>query len=84
LDRQALREAAAAGRLLTVEEGTVRGGFGSAVLELCAEEGLQVRVRCLGLPDRFVRHGDARAQRVELGLHPEGIGDAARGLLLAP
>ena len=84
LDREALREAAGAGRLLTVEEATVHGGLGSAVLELCAEEGLQVRARCLGLPDRFVRHGDARAQRVELGLDAEGIRKAARELLGAP
>jgi len=81
LDRRSLAEAAAAGCLLTVEEGSVAGGFGSAVLELLAEEGLRVPARCLGLPARFVRHGDARVQRVELGLDAAGIRRAAAQLV---
>jgi 1-deoxy-D-xylulose-5-phosphate synthase len=81
LDLDALRDAAAAGALLTVEEGTTHGGLGSAVLEFLAREGLTCRVRTLGLPDRFARHGDARAQRKVLGLDAEGIRAAARALL---
>jgi 1-deoxy-D-xylulose-5-phosphate synthase len=82
LDRQALLEAAEPGRVLTAEEGTVRGGLGSAVLELYAEEDRRPKVRCLGMPDTFVRHGDARAQRAALGLDAEGLrraGDALCG-----
>jgi len=81
LDRRALAEAAAGGSVLTVEEGSAAGGFGSAVLELFAEEGLRVSARCLGLPARFVRHGDARVQRVELGLDAAGIRRAAEQLV---
>lgn len=81
LDRPALAEAAASGAVLTVEEGSVRGGFGSAVLEFLAEEGVRVPTRCLGLPPCFVRHGDARLQRVELGLGPVGIRRAAEQLV---
>jgi 1-deoxy-D-xylulose-5-phosphate synthase len=81
LDREALAEAASAGRILTVEEGTVRGGLGSAVLEFLCERGLRSLVRSVGLPDRFVRHGDARLQRVELGLDAAGIRRAAEQLL---
>jgi 1-deoxy-D-xylulose-5-phosphate synthase len=81
LDRRALVEAAAAGSVLTVEEGSAAGGFGSAVLELFAEERLRVSARCLGLPARFVRHGDARVQRVELGLDAAGIRRAAAQLV---
>jgi len=77
LDRTALRDAAASRRVLTVEEGTTRGGLGAAILELFAEEGFQVKTRCLGLPDRFIRHGDARVQRAELGLDRAGIRKAA-------
>ena len=81
LDREALAEAASAGRILTVEEGTVRGGLGSAVLEFLCERGLRSLVRSVGLPDRFVRHGDAKLQRVELGLDAAGIRRAAEQLL---
>ncbi|MBX5482013.1 MAG: 1-deoxy-D-xylulose-5-phosphate synthase [Myxococcaceae bacterium] len=73
LDAEAIREAARTGAVLTVEEGTTHGGLGSAVLELLCAERLSPRVRMLGLPDTFVRHGDARAQRARLGLDAAGI-----------
>ncbi len=78
-----LEEVCAGGAaLVTVEEGTVRGGFGSAVLEGLARAGLSARVRVVGLPgDRFVRHGEARALRHELGLDAAGLAVAARGVL---
>jgi 1-deoxy-D-xylulose-5-phosphate synthase len=81
LDREALTEAAAAGSVLTVEEGSVRGGFGSSVEELFSEQGLRVKLSTLGLPPRFVRHGDAKRQRIELGLDAAGIRRAALQLL---
>jgi 1-deoxy-D-xylulose-5-phosphate synthase len=81
IDRGAVLEAARAGRIVTVEEGVVRGGVGSAVLELLAEAGVTPRVRTLGLPHAFIRHGDARAQRVKLGLDADGIRAAAEALL---
>ncbi len=66
--------------IVTIEEGTTRGGLGSAVLEALAEQ--PVRVKVLGLPaDRFVRHGEARAQRAALGLDATGISEAALQLL---
>ncbi|HDR06383.1 MAG TPA: 1-deoxy-D-xylulose-5-phosphate synthase [Candidatus Coatesbacteria bacterium] len=73
------------GRLLTVEEGTLQGGFGSAVLEVLADRGLldsgKIRVRRLGIPDRFVTHGTQEELRAELGLDAPGIRRAAEGLL---
>ena len=46
------------GRVLTVEENVLQGGFGSAVLELFQERGLfSIRVRRLGIPDLFVENG---------------------------
>jgi 1-deoxy-D-xylulose-5-phosphate synthase len=81
LDEGALLEAAGCGRVLVVEEGTVRGGLGSAVLELYAERELAAKVRLLGLPHAFVRHGDARIQRGQLGLDAEGIAAHAQALL---
>jgi 1-deoxy-D-xylulose-5-phosphate synthase len=81
LDEGAMLEAAACGRLVVVEEGTTRGGLGSAVLELLAARGVGARVRLLGLPDAFVPHGEARVQRAELGLDATGLRRAAEALL---
>lgn len=81
LDEEALREAAACGRLVVVEEGTVRGGLGSAVLEQLTAWGRTCRVKLVGLPDVFVPHGDARVQRSELGLSAAGLRRAALELL---
>jgi 1-deoxy-D-xylulose-5-phosphate synthase len=76
-------EATRAGRVVTVEEGCLPGGFGAAVLELLEERGLVsggVAVRRLGLPDAFVTHGDAAKQRRELGIDQDGIARACREL----
>jgi 1-deoxy-D-xylulose-5-phosphate synthase len=82
LDTVAVDRACDTGRVVTVEEGTTRGGLGSAVLERAALTGRRPRVRLLGLPDAFVRHGDARVQRAGLGLDAAGIARAVRELLL--
>ncbi|HYD42930.1 MAG TPA: 1-deoxy-D-xylulose-5-phosphate synthase [Anaeromyxobacter sp.] len=74
-------EAARAGRVVTVEEGCLAGGVGSACLELFASRGLVLPVRCLGLPDAFVTHGDPAAQRADLGLDADGIAAACRALV---
>jgi 1-deoxy-D-xylulose-5-phosphate synthase len=74
-------EARRAGRVVTVEEGCLDGGFGSAVLEALERRGLVaegVLVRRLGLPDAFVTHGDQAKQRAELGLDADGIARACR------
>jgi 1-deoxy-D-xylulose-5-phosphate synthase len=73
LDAARVAEACGLQAVVTVEEGTVHGGLGSAVLELAAARGLAPRLRTVGLPDTFVRHGDARAQRVSLGLDAAGF-----------
>ena len=81
LDVVAVTDACRLEAVVTVEEGTVHGGLGSAVLEVAASAGLSPRLRALGLPDAFVRHGDARAQRVSLGLDAAGFGRAMLQLL---
>jgi 1-deoxy-D-xylulose-5-phosphate synthase len=84
LDVARVLEACATGHVVTVEEGTVHGGLGSAVLELLAARGLSARLKTLGLPDAPVPHGDARMQRRALGLSPEGIAASVRELLGKP
>ena len=61
-------------RIVTIEENVLAGGFGSAVLEVLAEAGLpDISVHRIGMPDSFVEHGTADAQRHELSLDAEGI-----------
>src|SRR5262249_52214707 len=60
--------------VVTVEEGTLMGGFGSAVLEAANAAGLDARhVVRLGLPDRFVEHGERAELLADLGLDVNGI-----------
>ena len=61
---------------MTVEDHALAGGFGSAVLELLAERAPGTRVRRLGLPDRFVEHGEQDAQWREAGIDAESIAAA--------
>lgn len=81
LDEAALLEAAAGGHVVVAEEGTTRGGLGSALLELYAAAGVTPRVKLLGMPDAFLPHGDARVQRARLGLDAAGLRRAGRVLL---
>jgi 1-deoxy-D-xylulose-5-phosphate synthase len=60
-------------RLITVEENAKQGGFGSAVLELLAENEILVPLEILGIPDYFVHHASPKIQRDELGLDSKGI-----------
>lgn len=75
LDREVVQQAFQPGRfVVTVEEAALAGGFGSAVLELASDLGLNAcPLRRLGLPDRFVAHGERRELLAELGLDEEGI-----------
>jgi 1-deoxy-D-xylulose-5-phosphate synthase len=60
--------------VVTVEEGTLEGGFGSAVLEAANNAGLDARhVLRLGLPDRFIEHGERSELLADLGLDVSGL-----------
>ena len=59
--------------LVTIEDNTVRGGAGSAVAEVIAAADLAVRMLHLGLPDRFIEHGEQSQLFAALGLTREGI-----------
>jgi 1-deoxy-D-xylulose-5-phosphate synthase len=62
------------GKILTVEENVLQGGFGSAVLELLEEKGLSsVHVKRLGIPDLFVEHGPPSLLRAKYGIDEAGI-----------
>ena len=60
--------------VVTVEEGCLMGGFGSAFLETASELGLDTsRVQRLGLPDRFIEHAERGELLAELRLDAKGI-----------
>ena len=70
--------------VLTVEEGCLPGGFGSAVLEAANDAGASTsHVRRLGLPDRFVLHAERDDQLAEVGLDVDGITASALELARA-
>lgn len=73
-----LEMAAAHGALVTIEEGAVMGGAGSAVAEALAAAGVESRFLQLGLPDRFIDHGDQAALLASVGLDAAGIERSVR------
>ena len=66
--------------IITVEDGVVRGGLGSAVLEYMADHNLHPGVKRLGLPDAFVEHGTPQELYHIVGIDKEGIKDAVKAL----
>lgn len=82
-EAQLLALAETSPRLLVVEEGTLAGGFSSALLELLADRGKLdgIRMRRLGIPDAFVEHGSQKELRGMLHLRADGIAAAGRELL---
>lgn len=59
--------------LVSIEEGCIMGGAGSAVAEALAQAGIAKPLLILGLPDQFIDHGDPALLLAQCGLHPEGI-----------
>ncbi|MFN3496525.1 MAG: transketolase C-terminal domain-containing protein, partial [Hydrogenophaga sp.] len=79
LDLDLLRELARTHKaLVTVEEGCLQGGAGSAVLEALQSEGLVLPVLSLGLPDQFIEHGDPAYLLSTVGLDAAGIAQSVR------
>jgi 1-deoxy-D-xylulose-5-phosphate synthase len=83
LDRDLICDLAQkAGKVITVEENVLPGGFGSSILEVLGEMVAQgVRVKCLGINDVFVEHGSQSILRKKYGLDTEGIVHSAREIM---
>lgn len=71
-------------RVLTVEDGCLMGGMGSALLEFMADHGYNATVKRLGIPDRLVEHGEQPELYRECGYDAEGIARAVRALVQQP
>jgi 1-deoxy-D-xylulose-5-phosphate synthase len=68
-------------KVITVEDGTVVGGVGSAILEFMAKYDYKATLKMLGIPDRIVEHGSQKELHRECGYDTEAIMDAARSLM---
>lgn len=65
-------------RIITVEDGVVEGGAGSAVLEWVNDAGYSIPVKRLGVPDQFIEHGNLNELYVEVGIDSRSIADEIR------
>jgi 1-deoxy-D-xylulose-5-phosphate synthase len=66
-------------RVITVEEGSLAGGFGAAVMERCEQLGIpDVQFHRIGIPDEYVHHGSQDVLRAQYDLHAEGIAKRVR------
>jgi 1-deoxy-D-xylulose-5-phosphate synthase len=68
-------------KIITVEDGCIDGGFGSAILEFMSDHNLSSEVKRLGIPDRVVEHGEQMELHHECGFDPEGIQKAVIEML---
>jgi 1-deoxy-D-xylulose-5-phosphate synthase len=68
-------------KIITVEDGCLMGGFGSAVLEWAMDNGYTNEVKRLGIPDKFIDHAEPAEQYKECGFHAEDIVKAVQSLL---
>ncbi len=68
-------------KLITVEDASIEGGFGSAVLEFMAEHGYKNDIKILGIPDRLIEHGTPKELHKECGYDTQSIIDAVREIM---
>jgi len=68
-----LEQAEKAPFVVTAEENSLQGGFGTSILELLSDAGLSVPVTRIGIPDKFIEQGSQKELRLQLGLNATGI-----------
>jgi 1-deoxy-D-xylulose-5-phosphate synthase len=68
-------------KVLTIEDGTVVGGFGSAILEFMAKHDYRAQVRMLGIPDRIVEHGTPKELHAECGYDANALVTAVQKMV---
>ena len=67
-------------KIITVEDGTVKGGFGSAILEFMAEHNYNASIKILGIPDTIIEHGTPKELYNEIGIDANNIAEAIRDM----
>ncbi len=84
LDTSLIEDAASRySHLITIEDGTKLGGFGSAVVEYLSDKPYHVPVSIVGVPDKVVEHGTQRELHDEVGIGPDGIVNKIKSVLSA-
>jgi 1-deoxy-D-xylulose-5-phosphate synthase len=68
-------------KIITVEDGTVVGGFGSAILEFAAKHNYKVELKMLGIPDAIIEHGTLKELHHECHFDAKAIADAVREMM---
>jgi 1-deoxy-D-xylulose-5-phosphate synthase len=82
LDEELLHEIFAKYKyIITVEDGTIVGGFGSAILEFMAENHYRADLTRMGMPDRIVEHGEPNELYAECGYDAKAIQQKAKSIL---
>lgn len=71
-------------RVITVEDGTVKGGFGTAVTDFMVCNNYAAKVKVLGIPDKYIHHGKVECLYAACGFDAEGIIKAVKNSLLIP
>ena len=67
--------------VITIEDGVINGGFGSAVIEFMVENGYSTKIKRLGVPDKFIDHGTQDQLRKECGFDVDGIKNTIKALV---
>lgn len=67
--------------IITVEDHSIKGGFGSAVLEFASENSYKNTIKTLGIPDNFIEHGNITELQESVGLDAEGLSTLFSGLI---
>jgi len=70
-------------QIITIEDGVITGGFGTAILEFMAENNYQAKVTRLGIPDKFIEHATQHQQYVICGYDTESIVKSVQNLIPA-
>ena len=77
LDTEMLDELAKTHKMIvTMEENVLRGGFGEAVADYCKVKDLPAKIRHIGIPDRFVEHGNVDRLKQSMGMDPQSIAES--------
>ncbi|HEY6978698.1 MAG TPA: 1-deoxy-D-xylulose-5-phosphate synthase [Chitinophagaceae bacterium] len=68
-------------KIITVEDGAITGGFGSAILEFMNQNSYQAQIKILGIPDRIIEHGSPKELHRECGYDAQAIAEAVRSFM---
>ena len=60
-------------KIITIEDGVITGGFGSAILEFMADNNYTNNIKLLGIPDKFIKHGETNKLKESIGLDSVGL-----------